>query len=139
LLDARAGSPPSSAQLLLRLVHGGRVASVDPFLAEWERWAAELLESHLSFPVLTYYRSQHDNQSWLAALTAVLDTCALLLAAVKGTPPFQAQLTFAMARHAAVDLALIFNVPPRPPDPDRLAGDQLGRLREALGGVKVAL
>ena len=54
------------------------------FLVEWERWAAELLESHLSFPVLSYYRSQHDNQSWLAALTAILDTCALLLARCTG-------------------------------------------------------
>jgi Ion channel len=139
LLDARAGSPPSSAQLLVRLVHGGRVASVDPFLGEWERWAAELLESHLSFPVLSFYRSQHDNQSWLTALTAVLDTCALLLAAVKVADPYQVQLTFAMARHAAVDLALVFNTPPRKPDPDRLSYDQFQRLRQSLQGTGLAL
>jgi hypothetical protein len=139
LLDARAGSPPSAGQFLLRLGQAGDCAAAGPFLAEWERWSGELLESHISFPVLSYYRSQHANESWLAALTAMLDTCALLLAAVKGSPPFQAQLTFAMARHAAVDLALIFQVPPRPPERDRLDGDQLGRLREALGGVKVTL
>src|SRR5262249_34012551 len=84
LLDARAGSPPSAAQFLLRLARTERVDAVEPFLAEWERWAAELLESQLSFPVLSYYRSQHDNQSWLAALTTVLDTCAFLIAGVKG-------------------------------------------------------
>jgi hypothetical protein len=139
LLDARAGSPPSAGQFLLRLGQAGDCAAAGPFLAEWERWSAELLESHISFPVLSYYRSQHANESWLAALTMMLDTCALLLTAVKGSPPFQAQLTFAMARHAAVDLALIFQVPPLPPDPDRLDGDQVGRLREALGGVKLAL
>ncbi|HEV3262709.1 MAG TPA: ion channel [Gemmataceae bacterium] len=132
LLDARAGSPPSAAQLLLRVAHAKNIAAVDPFLAEWERWAAELLESHLSFPVLSYYRSQHDNQSWLAALTAVLDTCALLIVAVKDAAPYQAQLTFAMARHAAVDLALVFRTPPQPPEPDRLQGDQCLRLREML-------
>jgi Ion channel len=132
LLDARASSPPSAAQLLLRLARSGTMAPVDPFLAEWERWAAEVLESNLSFPVLSYYRSQHDNQSWLAALTTVLDTCALLIVGVKGNDPYQAQLTFAMARHAVVDLALVLHVVPVIPAPERLPGAQLQRLREQL-------
>ncbi len=101
-------------------------------LVEWERWAAQLLESHLSYPVLAYYRSQHDNQSWLAALTAILDTCALLIAGVKGVHVYESQLTFAMARHAAVDLALVFRTPPRSPEPDRLTSGQLAELREQL-------
>ncbi len=133
LLDARAGSPPSAGQLLLRAAGSRSLASVDPFLAEWERWAAELLESHLSYPVLSYYRSQHDNQSWLAALTAVLDTCAVLIVGAKGNEGYQAQLTFAMARHAAVDLALVFKTPPLAPNPDRLPAAALAALREQLG------
>src|SRR5213079_2347615 len=92
LLDARAGSPPSAAALLLRAGRAGNLGTIDPFLAEWERWSAELLESHLSFPMLSFYRSQHDNQSWLAALTAVLDSCALLIATVKDSHPYQAEL-----------------------------------------------
>jgi hypothetical protein len=139
LLDARAGSPPSAAELLLRAARAGSCAAVDPFLGEWERWSAELLESHLSFPVLSFYRSQHDNQSWLAALTAVLDTCALLLVADRECNAFQAQLTFAMARHAAVDLALTFRTPPVAPDPERLSGERLARLREQLRGAGVDL
>jgi hypothetical protein len=108
-------------------------------LAEWERWSAELLESHLSFPVLSYYRSQHDNQSWLAALTTILDTCALILAAATGKSIFQAQLTFAMARHAAVDLALVIDTPPLPMQPDRLGQEAGQRLSEALraSGMKL--
>jgi len=82
LLDARAGSPPTAGELLRRLAVGRGTAGVVPLLVEWERWSAELLESHLSFPVLSYYRSQHDNQSWVGALTAILDTSALLIAAV---------------------------------------------------------
>jgi hypothetical protein len=135
LLDARAGSPPSAAELLRRLAQARSCGAVDPFLAEWERWAAELLESHLSFPVLSYYRSQHDNQSWLAALTAVLDTCALLIVGTRECNTFQAQLTFAMARHAAVDLSLVFGVPPVPPDPERLSAEQMLRLRELVQGA----
>src|SRR5262249_33881489 len=76
LLDARAGSPPTAGELLRRLAAGRSLAGVGPVLVEWERWAAELLESHLSFPVLSYYRSQHDNQSWVGALTAILATSA---------------------------------------------------------------
>src|SRR5262249_35872618 len=130
--DARAGSPPTAGQLLLRAARTGNLAALDPFLAEWERTAAELLESHLSFPVLSFYRSQHENQSWLVALTAILDTCALLLAGMKGKDPYQAQLTFGMARHAAVDLALVFKPPPRPAEPDRLPAEQQTQLRQLL-------
>jgi hypothetical protein len=139
LLDARAGSPPSAAEFLRRVGTKGNCDAVGPFLVEWERWAAQLLESHLSFPVLSYYRSQHDNQSWLAALTAVLDTCALLLAVVKDAPVYQAQLTFAMARHVAVDLALVFKRPPLPPDPDRVPEGLWVRLREVLSAEGLSL
>jgi hypothetical protein len=139
LLDARAGSPPSAAQFLLRSVHAGNRAPLEGFLVEWERWAAELLESHLSFPVLGYYRSQHDNQSWLATLTFILDTCAVLIAAVKGPDVHQAQLTYAMSRHAAVDLALVFRTPPRAPEPERLSAEQWQRLRRELSEAGFAL
>ena len=140
LLDARAGSPPSVGQLLLRLGRAGAgTAGAAPILAEWERWSAELLESHLSFPMLSFYRSQHDNQSWLAALTAGLDTCAILLAGGPTADLYQARLTFAMARHAAVDLAMVFRTPPRPPDPDRLSPERLARLRESLKSAGIGL
>jgi voltage-gated potassium channel Kch len=139
LLDARAGSPPSAAELLVRAGRAGNLPAIDFFLAEWERWSAELLESHLSFPVLSYYRSQHDNQSWLSSLTAVLDTCAVYIALVKGQNPFQAQLTFAMARHAAVDLGLVFKAEPKIPEADRLGPERLQRLRQQLQEAGFAL
>ncbi len=132
LLDARAGSPPTAAQLLLRLALSRAGESVEDLLAEWERWAAQLLESHLSFPVLSYYRSQHDNQSWLATLTMVLDASALSIAVVDAADRYRASLTFAMARHAVVDLAQVFQTPPRPPDPDRLPPELLLRLKAEL-------
>ena len=139
LLDARAGSPPCASQLLMRAARARNSLAVIPFLAEWERWAAELLESHLSFPVLSYYRSQHDNQSWLAALTTILDTCALIIAGVRDIDPYQAQLTFAMARHAAVDLALIFRTPPHAPRVDRLPPERLTVLREAFDKAGITM
>jgi hypothetical protein len=138
LLDARAGSPPSATELLRR--HGQNIPELELLLRDWERWAADLLESHLSYPVLCYYRSQHNNQSWLTALTAILDASALVIIGIDGAPKRQAQLTFAMARHAVVDLAQIFDAAPRALTMDRLSPDELYRLRTALGaaGVKVA-
>ncbi len=132
LLDARAGSPPSAGELLKRMAEAGSVASVKPLLLEWERWAAELLESHLSYPVLRFYRSQHDNQSWVAALTTILDTSAVIVAGVDCDDGYQAHLTFAMARHAAVDLGLVTQIHPTSPSQDRLPEADFDRLRELL-------
>lgn len=138
LLDARAGSPPTAAELLWRYRwdHGG--AALDAILAEWERWSAEVLESHLSYPALAYFRSQHYNQSWLGALTTVLDASALVIAGMEGRCVRQATLTFAMARHAAVDLAQVLDAPPCVPA-ERLTSTELGRLRARLGdaGLRV--
>src|SRR5882672_7280776 len=117
LLDARAGSPSSAAEMLRRHGESGHLHDLNVVLHEWEHWSAELLESHLSYPVLCYFRSQHDNQSWLSALTTILDTCALVLVGVGDTPTWQAKLTFAMARHAVVDLAQIFRTMPSTPEP----------------------
>jgi hypothetical protein len=128
LLDALAGSPPTAAQRLLRLAPTRGHAALGWFLEEWERWTAERLESHLSFPVLSDYRSQHDNQSWLAALTAILETSSLVLAGVEQVDPYQAKLTFAMARHAVVDLAQVFRTPPVETAGDRLPAGDLRRL-----------
>jgi hypothetical protein len=132
LLDARAGSPPTAGELIRRLAEARSIASIGPILIEWERWAAELLESHLSFPVLRYYRSQHDNQSWLAALTAILDTSAVFIASEDDGHSYQARLTFAMARHAAVDLVLITRSTLGPVANDRLAPPELERLLKLL-------
>ncbi len=84
MLDARAGSPPSGGALLVRAAQSHDLEAIRRLLQDLENWSAEVLESHLSFPVLSYYRSQHDNQSWLAALIASLDACALIIAMVKG-------------------------------------------------------
>jgi hypothetical protein len=137
LLDARAGSPPTAFEILYRHSHDYGIETLRQLLYDWERWSAELLKSHLSFPVLAYYRSQHDNQSWLSALTAVLDVSALVITCLKGICEHQAQLTFAMARHAVVDLAFIFKTPPRTPEEDRLPDDDLLYLRNVLAAENV--
>jgi hypothetical protein len=138
LLDARGGSPPTAAQILIRR-GSKRAEAIDSDLAQWETWSAELLESCLSFPMLAYYRSQHDNQSWLAALTVILDACALQICGMIACNQQQARLTFAIARHAAVDLTLVFKIAPILPAPDRLGRDSLDRLKEMLTAAGIPL
>jgi len=139
LLDARAGSPPTAGEILLRFAKAGGLGQLDGFLTEWERWSAELLESMISFPVLAYYRSQHDNQSWLGALAAILDTCAVAMASNNGLNTYQAQVTFAMARHAVVDICLILGAPPIEGSGDRQNDGTCSRFLDMLSksGVSV--
>jgi Ion channel len=139
LLDAHAGSPPTAGALFLRHPPGRRAPRLTAILAEWEGWSADLLETHLSYPLLARYRSQHEDQSWVAALTMILDACALVLASrhelVRDEElAEQAAFTFAIARHAAVDLAQVFDSPGsrRAATERRLTPVQYARLTEAL-------
>lgn len=131
LLDARAGSPPTATELLRRHSHTNFPDELVNFLREWESWSAELLESHLSYHVLTYYRSQHERQSWLSALAVVLDTCALIMVGVEGIPVKPAKFTFAIARHAAVDLAQTYGIRPIDKKP-RLSPTDFALLKSTL-------
>ena len=139
LLDSRAGTPPTAGELLRRHSYKSGQDALHDLLKDWELWSAELMESHLSYPVLAYFRSQHDNQSWIASLTAILDTCALVMVGVEGACERQAELTFAIARHAVVDLSQVFGTPPRALQQDRLPATELHRIRDTLAkhGLKL--
>jgi hypothetical protein len=139
LLDARAGSPPTASELLRRHAHPDGAEALSILLTEWERWSAELLESHISFPLLCYFRSQHTNQSWISALTCILDTSALLIAGVQGNEARQAQLTFAMARHAMVDLTQVLTPKPTSNIPDRLPTERYNQLYASLCSAGVSM
>jgi len=132
LLDARAGTPPTAGELLRRHSYSSGQEALGVLFAKWEQWSAELLESHLSYPVLAYFRSQHDNQSWVASLTAILDACALTMAGIEGSCAKQAELTFAISRHAVVDLSQVFWATPKEMPYDRLPSAEVLRLRTIL-------
>lgn len=144
LLDARAGSPPTATELLRRHGFDGGEEALIELLMEWERWSAEILESHISYPILCFYRSQHDNQSWLSGLVAMLDTCALLISVLEGPASRQAQLTFVMARHALIDVANVFHVKEQrlwetAQANNRLGSDDFARLCDVLADMGLRL
>ncbi len=139
LLDSRAGTPPTAGELLRRHSYTYGQEALRELLKDWELWSAELMESHLSYPVLAYFRSQHDNQSWVASLAAILDTCALVMVGIEGACEKQAELTFAIARHAVADLSQVFGTAPAALPHDRLPPEELRRIRDILAqhGMKL--
>jgi len=138
LLDSRAGSPATAAELLRRNHAGKNVEELRLLLRDWEVWCADILESHLSYPILAYYRSQHDQQSWVEALTVILDTSALILTGIDGLADEPARFTFAMARHAVVDLALVIGIPPTT-GVNRLSAAEFAHLRDVLAASGIHL
>lgn len=111
-LATRGGSPPAAATLLHRAAGRERWRDLERDLRAWEEWAAELMETHLTYPLLAFYRSQHVNQNWLAALTAMVDVAAFVKATVSEEDVEAADLTFRIGRHALADLALQFRLEP---------------------------
>jgi hypothetical protein len=137
-LDARAGSPPCAATLLERSgIHGGW-QGLSEYLREWEPWAAELMETHLSYPILGYFRSQHINQNWLAALTTVVDASAYALAYGPPEAVGEAELVFRVGRHSLADLAFAFTrrrgAEPIGRSEGRLTPEGLRQLHDRLEG-----
>jgi hypothetical protein len=110
-LDARAGAPPSGVSLLEASSKFGLKDDLSRIFVEWEKWAAEVLDSHMAYPLLAYFRSSHDNESWISALGAVLDASTLVLTTVVDVPRGPAQMMYAMGRHAVEDLARFFAIP----------------------------
>jgi hypothetical protein len=132
LLDARAGSPPTGTELLRRHCGPHGLDALQQLLHEWEHSAAEILESHISYPVVSYFRSQHNNESWLAALAAILDATSLLVSSVDNPCSRQARLTFAMCRHTVVDLAQVFHTTQLDAMVDRLPAVDRVRMHKVL-------
>ena len=130
-LDPRAGSPPRAGALLERSSQHGGWAELNSYLHEWESWSAELMETHLSYPILGYFRSQHLRQNWLAALTTVVDACAYAIAYGPTEEVDAAELTFRLGRHALADLTTVFS-------PGRLDREpEMGsRRRLSSGGLR---
>jgi hypothetical protein len=137
-LDGRAGSPPTAAALLYRHASNQALHKLDYLLLDWEKWSAELVESHLSYPMLSFYRSQHPNQNWLAALAAITDCCVIVMVGLRDVPAFQAKMTFAMARLAMVELCRVFHLSPIPHSEDRIVHGDFQALDAQLSASGLA-
>lgn len=132
-LDARAGAPPSGVSLLETTANYGLDDDLPRLFAEWEKWAAEVLDSHLAYPLLAYFRSSHDNESWVSALGAVLDATTLVLTTVVDGPRGPAKMMFAMGTHLVEDLGRFFRM-----EGDHEVGVERYEFDEARGRLSAA-
>lgn len=132
-LDARAGTPPTVGVLLQRHAALGNLDTLNQRLRDWEIWASELIESHSSYPMLAFYRSQHQNQSWLASLALVLNCCTLVLACSEDVLRLQAESTFMAAGRVLIEISRSLNVRPlEKTDPTRASPAVLARIEHML-------
>lgn len=124
MLESRAGSPPWGPEILVRHLLVGVESDLPEFYTEWERWSADVAESHASYPMLMWFRSPHPLRSWIVGLLSVLDAAAIHLAVAPRTAPAQARLCLRMGFTALRDLAEVARVPydpdPHPDDPIEL-------------------
>ena len=139
LLDSRAGSPPTAAEMILRQIHKDDLAELCQHLQHWERWSAELLENLYSYPILAFFRSHHANQSWLGSLTAILDASAFIMAGTEAGKSSPHRFTFAMARHTIIDVAQILECPPLDTVAERLPRCELEKMMSLLTSTGMAL
>jgi hypothetical protein len=104
-LTARAKAPPSAVTLLETHARLDMVGELPDLFREWERWAAEVLDSHVAYPLLAYFRSSHDNISWISALGAVLDSAALVVTTIQEVPRGQAEMMLRVGAHLVEDIS----------------------------------
>ena len=104
LLQAKAGSPPSAVVLLETLARMDLAGRLPDMFGEWERWAAEVLDSHVAYPLLGFFRSSHDSLSWISALGTVLDTASLVMTTIEGIPRGHAELMTSVGSHLVEDI-----------------------------------
>jgi ion channel len=111
VLEAGAGAPPSGVTLLETYALTGILDDLPRVFEAWQGWAAEVLDSHLAYPVLAYFRSSHDNDSWISSLGAVMDAATLVLTTIEDGPKGWAKLSRAVGSHCLEDLVMYFRLP----------------------------
>jgi hypothetical protein len=108
-LDALAGAPPSGVQLLEHCADDAMPEQLTATFDEWRMWTVDVLESHLSYPLLFYFRSSHDNEAWANSFGAVMDAATLVLSTVDGVPVGHARLMYKVGMHLVADMRNYFS------------------------------
>ncbi len=115
-LGARAGTPPNGVNLLCIAGYSETRDDFSRLMTDAQHWVAQLMESHLAYPVLAFFRSSHDYESWVGTLGTLLDAATLLMTTVEGSHG-QSRLFFNLGRHATGDLARYFRLDADAHDP----------------------
>jgi hypothetical protein len=121
-LQSRAGAPAWGPELLWRYNNVGLLPVLNELYAEWERWAADVAETHTNYPALIFFRSPHPLRSWVLGLLAVMDSAAMCLALAPSLAPVEARLCLRMGFICFRDIAEFLRIPY---DPDPLPDEPI--------------
>jgi len=132
-LDATAGAPPTGVQLLETCRKYKMPEHMDRTFDEFRLWSAEVLESHLAYPTLIWFRSNHDNESWVSALGAVMDAANMVLTTLEGESKGPAALFSKVGGHLVEDLIQIV-----PGEHDHAVGIERFEFDEACARLEAA-
>jgi hypothetical protein len=121
MLEVRAGSPGTIAELFRRVFRFAGVAELHSLWRDWEIWFTELEESHTSLPMLVFFRSQQPTRSWITAAGLILDSAAMQLSALdlpnNGYAPLTIRAGFLALRRIADFFGISYDPDPKPTDP----------------------
>lgn len=110
-LGTRSGSPPSGLGLISVHAFNAILEDLPALFVQGQQWTIEVMESHLAYPILSYFRSSHDYESWVGALGTLLDAATLLISAVDGKDPGQARIMYWSGRHLVHDFVRYYELP----------------------------
>jgi len=137
LLESRAGTPPSPAEVLTRFSRIGALQRIDEDLFQsWEGWFADIEETHTSQPSLVFFRSPQPARSWITAAGCVLDTAALVCSLVDRPRDARAQLLLRTGFFSLRRIADFFDLPY---DPDPAPTDPISVTRQEFDLVCIEL
>ena len=128
MLESRAGAPAWGPELLARHQLVGILDALPELYKDWELWAADVAESHSTYPILLLFRSPEAWLSWVLGLLAVLDAAAMQLALSPTTAPSHARLVlrmgFTLTNRVATSLGWKVNFDPQPDEPIQLTYEE---------------
>jgi hypothetical protein len=136
-ISERTGAPPSGLEFVIRHYKLGLLHDIDPILRESQRWVAEVMETHLAYPVLTYFRSSHDDESWVGTLGAILDAATLLITTIDLDHRGQAEITARIGTHLVRDFSHFFTLPSS--DPGAVEYEEFVAAYETLHALGIPL
>ncbi len=140
-LQTVAGAPPSAVALLEEYRRLELTARLPELFLEWERWAADVLDTHVAYPLLGYFRSSHDNLTWIGALGSVLDAATLVLTTIDDLPRGEAERFRRAGAHLVEDITnLGFRAGGRGiPEADGAVSEPAGLDRRAFDAARARL
>ena len=110
-LDDPSGERITPVRVIALNAPGGDVEMLYRSFAEWEMWTADVLESHVSYPMLALFRSQHPGQSWVTALGVVTDAATLTSACVEGARNREPYFLYRRGQRAVLEISDRLHVP----------------------------